>query len=62
MAAAARLHAWRESNHVPGPGIPHPRDDRPKNPHLRGVDSGPTCLSFPHFRNLTRDAIPIKQR
>lgn len=25
------------------------------------MDNGPTCLSFPHFRNLTRDAIPIKQ-
>ena len=24
-------------------------------------NSGPTCLSFPHFRNLTRGAIPIKQ-
>jgi NADPH-dependent glutamate synthase beta subunit-like oxidoreductase/ferredoxin len=25
------------------------------------VQNGPTCLSFPHFRNLTRDAISIKQ-
>ena len=25
------------------------------------MGNGPTCLSFPHFRNLTRDAISIKQ-
>jgi formate dehydrogenase (NADP+) beta subunit len=27
----------------------------------RAEHDGPTCLSFPHFRNLTRGVIPIKQ-
>ena len=61
MAAAAKLHASRESNHVPATGVRHRRDDQPRNGRSPAADDGRTCLSFTHFRNLTRSAIPIKQ-
>src|SRR5688572_31193496 len=60
MAAAAKLHASRESNHVPGTDVRHRRADQPRNRRSRAADDGRTCLSFTHFRNLTRSAIPIK--